>query len=264
MTLHATRHDTRWTAALAAILSVGVLALVASVALQSPRGQRWDDWALSTVFAGENARTTLLSGLGYVSIAGVTVVAGACVVLALSRGQVRLAAIALTLIAGANITTQLLKHVVLTRPDYGFSTLNSLPSGHTTVVASAAAALILVSPRALRVVFAGLGSFAITMTGASTIVAGWHRPADVVAALAVCLAWTGAAALVADGERRADPGSAFASVLGAAAALLSLIAVGVRPMSGWDGLRLGGLVLAAVVLVTALFVWAAAAISPSA
>ncbi len=33
-----------------------------------------------------------------------------------------------------------------------------------------------------------------TLTGASTVVAGWHRPADVVAALAVSLIWTAAVA----------------------------------------------------------------------
>ena len=98
-----------------------------------------------------------------------------------------------------NVTTQLLKHAVLTRPDFGLGTLNSLPSGHTTVVASAVGASLLVAPRLWRPVIAVLGGFATTLTGASTIVAGWHRPSDVIAALAVSLIWTAGVALVLHG-----------------------------------------------------------------
>ena len=60
--------------------------------------------------------------------------------------------------------------------------LNSLPSGHTTLAASAAAAVFLMSSPRWRpfVGFAG-GTFAIA-SGASTLINQWHRPADVVAA----------------------------------------------------------------------------------
>ena len=110
--------------------------------------------------------------------------------LAIVRGRVRLAVAALVVIVGANVTTQLLKEVVLERSALDVIAPNSLPSGHTTVVASAVGALLLVAPRALRLPVVVPGAFAVTVTGASTVVAGWHRPADIVAALAVCLAWT--------------------------------------------------------------------------
>ena len=73
------------------------------------------------------------------------------------------------------------------RPYRGVETLelNSLPSGHTTMAASAAAAVFLmVSPRWRPLAgFLG-GSFAVA-TGVSTLINQWHRPADVVAAFLV-------------------------------------------------------------------------------
>lgn len=263
MSLTESRQDQRWTAALAVVVALGLLLAVVRVALQLATGQRWDDWALSTVFAGNETRVTLLSALGYVSIGSVIAVAGASVALALVQGRLRLAIAALSIIVGANITTQLLKHSVLSRPDFGFSTLNSLPSGHTTVVASGAAALIMVAPRTMRVVLIALGGFAVTLTGASTVVAGWHRPSDVIAALAVCLLWTGIAAFILDGDRRADRGSAVTSIVAAGAAIAFLVALGVRPMFGWAGSLQGGLVLGVVAAATAAFVWTVSVISPT-
>ena len=88
---------------------------------------------------------------------------------------------------GANVATQILKDLVPVRPYRGVETLelNSLPSGHTTMAASAAAAVFLmVSPRWRPLAgFLG-GSFAVA-TGVSTLINQWHRPADVVAAFLV-------------------------------------------------------------------------------
>ncbi|BAS10517.1 hypothetical protein AHiyo4_39390 [Arthrobacter sp. Hiyo4] len=94
------------------------------------------------------------------------------------------AGIAVTACIGANIATQVLKDVLPVRPDKGVATLelNSLPSGHTTLAASAAAAVFLMaSPRWRPLAgFVG-GTFAIA-SGVSTLINQWHRPADVVAA----------------------------------------------------------------------------------
>ncbi|MCU1567711.1 MAG: superfamily protein, partial [Pseudarthrobacter sp.] len=74
------------------------------------------------------------------------------------------AGIAVTACIGANIATQVLKAALPVRPDKGVVTLdlNSLPSGHTTLAASAAAAVFLMaSPRWRPMAgFVG-GSFAI-------------------------------------------------------------------------------------------------------
>ncbi|XAS66624.1 phosphatase PAP2 family protein [Micrococcaceae bacterium Sec5.7] len=94
------------------------------------------------------------------------------------------AGIAVAACVGANVATQVLKELLPVRPDRGVVTLelNSLPSGHTTLAASAAAAVFLMaSPRWRPLAgFAG-GTFAI-VSGISTLVNQWHRPADVVAA----------------------------------------------------------------------------------
>ena len=218
---------------------------------------------MRTVVAGRDAQLTLLSVLGYVSIGAILAVALGCAVVALLRGRPRVGAAAAVVLLGANLTTQILKETILDRPDLGFGTLNSLPSGHTTVVASAVGAVLLVAPGALRPTVALAGGFATTLTGASTIVAGWHRPADVMAALAVSLIWTAVVAAVLHGPRHPVGGTVAGAIAGCIGALAFLVAVGVRPVLGWDGFLQAGLVLGAVTAVTALFVIAAAAVSPS-
>ncbi len=263
MSSTATRRDTALGAVATVIVAGAGLAAVAHFALQSYRGQQWDDSAMRTVIAGRDAQVTLLSVLGYVSIGAILAVAVGCAVVALLRGRPFIGAAAVTVLVGANLTTQILKHNVLERPDLGLGTLNSLPSGHTTVVASAVGATLLVAPGVLRPLVALAGGFAATLTGASTVVAGWHRPADVVAALAISLIWTALVATVIHGPRHPIGSTVAGALVGCTAALAFLVAIGVRPLLGWDGFLDAGLVLGAVTAVTAAFVIAAAAISPS-
>ncbi|AMM33835.1 PAP2 superfamily protein [Sinomonas atrocyanea] len=109
---------------------------------------------------------------------------------ALVRRRWAASLIALAAAGGANLATQVLKNDVLTRPYRGIETFagNSLPSGHTTLAASAAAAVFLVASPRWRplVAFAG-GTYAVG-TGIATLVNQWHRPADVVAAFLVVAA----------------------------------------------------------------------------
>jgi membrane-associated phospholipid phosphatase len=263
MSTSVTRRDTAMPAAAAAVAATVTLVALVQVAVRSAQGQRWDESAMATVVAGRDARLTLLSVLGYVSIGAIVVVTAGCVLVALLRGKARLALAATIVIGGANITTQLLKHTVLDRPDFGLGVLNSLPSGHTTVVASAVGAALLVAPAGVRLLVAAGGGFVTTLTGASTIVAGWHRPADVVAALAVSLIWTGVVAALIHGPRHPVHGTVVSVVLGCTAALVVLVAVGVRPAYGWVGFTQASLVLGAVAAVTAAFVVAAAVVAPS-
>lgn len=222
-------------------------------AVGSGSGQRVDQEAMNTVYAGPDARLAVLSVLGNVSIGAVVVVMLVCVGLALARGHSQWAIGAVIVIAGANLTTQVLKHVVLDRPDFGLSTLNSLPSGHTTVVASATAAMLLTAPPALRAVTILGGSAATTLTAASTIVAGWHRPSDVVAALAVTLLWAAAASAVLSRRVVHTRGAVVATVVGAAAGIIVLVVLGVRPTTGWDGIGGAALVLGATAALVAVF-----------
>ena len=94
--------------------------------------------------------------------------------------------------AAAVTSTYLLKHYLIVKPDLGVQEAlsNSAPSGHTTFAAAAGTALFLAAPRFLRPTVALCAALATCLTGASTIINGWHRPADVVTAILVTAIWT--------------------------------------------------------------------------
>lgn len=242
---------------------LGALLLFAALswlALRTGIGQRFDNAAMNTVVAGHEAKLTLLSVLGYVSIGAILIVALLCVLLALIRGRVLAGVAALAVLGGANLTTQLLKSSFFERArgpaSEGFIVApNSFPSGHTTVVAAGVGALLIVAPSALRPAVVAAGSFAVTITGASTIVAGWHRPSDVIAALLVTLAWTAAAALVVSGTIDANRMAWLIAPIGAALAGIALVLIGVRPSYGWSGYVIeAAVVLSCIAAATAVSV----------
>ncbi|MDQ4501666.1 phosphatase PAP2 family protein [Sinomonas sp. ASV322] len=135
------------------------------------------------------------------------------------------AAVALSSAVAANIITQALKAYVFTRPFRGIETLmeNSLPSGHTTLAASAAAAVFLVASPAKRPFVAFAGSTFAIAAGGATLVNQWHRPADVVAAFLVVAACTAPAGwLIMRVGRRWNAWSGFGSEWAASRLWLSL------------------------------------------
>lgn len=244
--------------------AVTAFVLLVRVALFSERGQAADEQAMLTVAAGREAELTLLSILGRVPIWSAATLAVVCLLLAARRHHWRAVFAAGVVIVGSNVTTQVVKHGLLERPDLGYGVHNSLPSGHVTVVVSVVAALLIVVPSGARAPVAGLGTFASGLTGLSTIVAGWHRPADVVAALLVVLTWC-AIAVVIHGGRRARSRAVLPTALaGAVCSLLGIVLIGVRPVEGMDGFFDASLVLGAVALVSAVVVSAVAWISPDA
>lgn len=252
----ATRQPTRVTGPALIIGAAAVTGLVVllRVALWSSRGQAADESAMQTVVAGREAELTLLSILGRVPLWSAVALAVVCLFLAARRRHWRAVAAAGIVIAGSNITTQVLKHDLLDRPDFGYGVHNSLPSGHVTVTASIVAALLIVVPPGARATVAGLGTFATGLTGLSTIVAGWHRPGDVVAALLVTLAWCAVGVLV-HGGRIARPRAVFATAAsGVVAALLGIVLIGVRPVAGVAGFVEASLVLGAVAAASALVI----------
>jgi len=173
-----------------------LVALVYLVAVRTLRGRRLDGASLEGAELSRSRAAEYVEGvLDVVSVLSVLVAVLVVVAIALLRGRRRLAVAAVALMLGANVTTQLLK-AVLERPDVGLrestpATLNSLPSGHSTVALSVAVALVLVSPSALRPVVAVLGTGYATATGLASLTAGWHRPSDAVAAFLVVGGWTG-------------------------------------------------------------------------
>lgn len=204
-------------------------------ALLDTDGQQLDQDAMEAVWAGTDTRDTLLSVLGYVSIGSAAAVLAVCVVTAMARRNAGLAVAAVVVVAGANLTTQVLKHSVLERPDLGLGDHNSMPSGHATVVLSVLVAALLVVPRTVRPVLGAAGGFLATFVGTSMVVAGWHRPADLLVAACVCLAWLGAVCLVLRTRWRPALLTFLTALLGSAAACVVVVLIGVRPTDGWAG-----------------------------
>lgn len=113
---------------------------------------------------------------------------------ALWRGRPADVAAALVIVAGANLTTQALKHLFAHERFEDFLTnppdLTTFPSGHVTGAATLVVALTwLAAPRSRRVVACG-GAAYIVLVGFSVLVLEWHFPSDVVGALCVSGAWT--------------------------------------------------------------------------
>lgn len=238
-------------ATLAMIIGTAGLIWLAQFAVFTRTGQAMDAEAMEAMFARQDAQSSLLSALGTISTRTAALALAVCVVLALIRRRFAAAAAAVLVVGGANVTTQLIK-AGLDRPDFAEGSSNSLPSGHTTVATSIVLAALLVVPIGLRLLTAGLGAFAIMFIGTSTVVAGWHRPSDVIAAFAVSLAWGGLAVLLLSLRRTVRPSGGLGAFLigsmGAGAAVVGLIATGVRPIDGWAGIESAGIVLAAIML----------------
>ncbi|MBB5114944.1 membrane-associated phospholipid phosphatase [Micromonospora echinospora] len=226
-----------WTAVwlvVLALLQTAAFVLVWRFAVHTELGQWLDTVALTGNRIGQDRIDgpvdTLLNAMSVVSLLAATAVIG---FIALIRGRKALAVTATLLIAGANVTTQLLKHF-LVRPDFGIdperaAAGNSLPSGHTSVAASVAVALILVLPRKLRAAGAFLGAGYAAAAGVATLSAGWHRPSDAVAAYLVVGAWAAVAGLMLLVFQReqavVEPGDAHrvaAAVLGGVGAVALL------------------------------------------
>jgi membrane-associated phospholipid phosphatase len=236
-----------------AVTSVVVLVVAATAALGSATGQRLDRRAMDALSSPQQTTHRLIEVMSLVSVWSVALVLAACVVLALLRRRVAAAVAAMVLVAGANITTQVLKYDVLSRPDIGLGTTNSLPSGHTTVAVSLALAGVLVAPAALRSLVALLGSGGATLIGAGTVVGRWHRPGDVVAGVAVCLLWAALALAVLALLQRDGPAPGRASALphltslvGAALVGMVIVSAGVRPTGQPHSLLLAAVSLAAI------------------
>jgi membrane-associated phospholipid phosphatase len=168
--------------------------------VKSEHGQLLDTVALTANSIGqariEDLVGTILNTLSAVSLAIATAVVG---FIALIRRRFAVALGAILLIVGANVTTQIAKYVI-DRPDLGVDPQraaagNSLPSGHTTIAASVAVALLLVLPGRVRGAVGVLGALFVSVAGVATLSAGWHRPSDAIAAVLVVGAWTCAASL---------------------------------------------------------------------
>ncbi|WP_422770124.1 phosphatase PAP2 family protein [Plantactinospora sp. WMMC1484] len=170
-------------------------------AVGTEQGQLLDTIALTGNSIGQRRIEGIVGGvLNAVSLLSLLVATAVIGFIALIRVRITLAVVTVLLIVGANISTQALKFFI-ERPDFDVDEAreaagNSLPSGHTTVAASVAIALVMVLPPRVRGWGALVGAGYAAAAGVGTMSAGWHRPSDAVAALLVVGAWASAASLV--------------------------------------------------------------------
>lgn len=180
----------RW-AAVTAVAYAAAFVLVYHLSVRTVRGRLVSEASLrGAISSGASVQDTVEAILDIVSVGSLLGAIAVVAVIALLRlDRVRgLAAIAV--LVTANASTWLLKEHLIARPDLGLdevapATLNSLPSGHTTAAFSAVAALLVVLPVAVRVPAALLGGGFAVVTALATMFAGWHRPADAMAAFLV-------------------------------------------------------------------------------
>jgi membrane-associated phospholipid phosphatase len=178
------------------VLGMGSAALLVPLwawTTQTVDGQRVADLILyGRAVADAVVRSAASETLAAVGLASAGAVAVGLGVLGFIRGGIGLAAATFVFVAGANVTTQVLKDA-LERPNLlggaAYALGNSFPSGHVTLVASLGLAAILVAPRRLRTPVAIVAALVVAVIGVSTIMAGWHRLADVVGGMLVALAW---------------------------------------------------------------------------
>jgi membrane-associated phospholipid phosphatase len=217
-----------------AAASAVLLVAIYLVFVRTSEGQHLDQSALNHLGGSRGSRETVSTVLDITTIGAMTLVLAACILVALARRRWSLAVGAVALVGMSNLVTELLKHQILTRPDLGYGDLNSFPSGHTTVAASITMAALLVVPRGARWLVAVAGSVSVAVTGVGTVVAGWHRPSDVVAALLVTLAVAAAVLVVLTIGHGTEPGTTPAArplvvVTALPVAAAVLLALGVRP-----------------------------------
>lgn len=177
-----------------AVFVVGALGLAAAFvlvylfAVRTRTGQVLDERAFDGARLGQRSiapvTLSLLGSLPVIAVA-VALVVG-MVLLAIRRNWITLL-VAISAALAANLATQVLKELVLNRPDFGVHgyAYNSFPSGHTTLAASAALVIFLAVSPAMRPMAAAAGALFTIVSGVSTLANQWHRPSDVIASLLV-------------------------------------------------------------------------------
>lgn len=225
-------------------IGAAVLCVVAFVALylffvRDEAGQAIDQLAFNGAEDGTTGMALTQRLLDLIPSVMVAVGAVVSIAIAVVRRAWFALIVAVASATAAVVTTQLLKNIVLTRPDLGVDgyVSNSFPSGHTTVAAASALVVFLVASPHTRWLAGTIGAAFAVAAGVSTLVSLWHRPSDVIAALLVVSFWgcVGGAVLTRSGGRQraarrptpARVGLRLQTWIAVLAAVVTAIAVGI-------------------------------------
>ncbi len=175
-----------------AIFIVGAIVLasafvgVALFFVTTQSGQLLDQRAFNGAEFGQRSVAPVSLGLlDALPVTGVAIALAAAILVTIFRRNWFVLFVAVAAAGSANLLTQLVKNVLLVRPDHHISgyALNSLPSGHTALAASSVMVVFLVSSQRARPMVAAVGALFTVAVGVATLANQWHRPSDVVASL---------------------------------------------------------------------------------
>ncbi len=181
----------------AAFGCVAALLLFAAAVYGSDSVQRADSDLLNAVMApsGDAAGPTVYAIARLADpIALLAMLALACAI-ALWRRRPLDALGAVAIVAGANLTTQVLKGAFAQariQPvfiNHELLPTEIFPSGHATAAASIAIAFAFVVPRASLPLAAGLGALFVAAVDMAILILAWHYTSDIVAGTLVAAAW---------------------------------------------------------------------------
>ncbi|WP_337062773.1 phosphatase PAP2 family protein [Kineococcus sp. G2] len=251
-----------------ALVHAAALAVLYVVSVRTVRGQVAEDavhrLALRSADAGLPAPAERLLDLAGL-LEPLHLLAGAALVAlaGLLRRAPGRAALGLGVAAGTLALTELLKLVLLDRPNLISAYANggnSLPSGHTAGVLGVCLGLLVASPPRWRVLLAPLGALASGTMAAMVVADGWHRVSDPLASALVGTAVLALALALPWGRRgrwvRGRPGAVTALATGVPAAC----ALALAAAYAWPGAGLGTAVAAPGLAVAATVLLAAAAL----
>jgi membrane-associated phospholipid phosphatase len=222
-----------------ALVGASLFLVVYMLAVRTARGQTLGNAALAgqrLVLARGAER--ILESLGVGSLAAGTLILMA---VALIRRRPRLALVTTLTVVGSLLVSELMKQVILERPDLvgspSYHRHNSFPSGHATAAAAIGAGLVMVAPRGARGKVGILGAVYAAAVAYSTLFSGWHRPSDVAGSAAIVLAVSAAAAAMLVWWRGSHRTHEIEAQLGSPVAAVALTSAGLALiLAGFLGL----------------------------